>query len=272
MSSSQATLLLAGIFTLYWLLILGLDANSTVRQQLALGLSAWIFLGSILALAPAHVRVQVLSMVLVATCFECLCSIGLGVYRYRLENLPMYVPPGHGLFFYMALRTSCLPWVQWHERLVVGTVALGSFVLALRGLLFTAGHDVLGVGAWAVFAVFVLRGKSSLFFAISFAITMMLEFYGTSLGLWTWSPLTPVIGLSAANPPAGIGAGYCVMDRLARFVAAEFVDRFSRPGFRLPALVRSWCGSRADAVRRPPRRWSNRRHPLRHEAREEDGD
>jgi hypothetical protein len=219
MTATQATLLLASTFTVYWLVVLGLDAHTTAPQQLGLGLCTWAFLLVVLALAPAQERVQVIAMVLVATGFECLCSIGLGVYRYRLDNLPMYVPPGHGLFFYMALRTSNLPLVQRHGRTVIGVVAAGSVVLALRGLLFTEGNDLFGVGAWIAFALFMLRGQYPLFYAVSFTITMVLEFYGTGLGLWAWAPITPIIGLSAANPPAGIGSGYCVMDHLARALA-----------------------------------------------------
>ena len=63
------------------------------------------------------------SNVLVATAFECLCSLILGVYRYRLENLPLYVPPGHGLFFLVAVRVADLPLLRRRSALAA---ALGS--------------------------------------------------------------------------------------------------------------------------------------------------
>jgi hypothetical protein len=64
-----------------------------------------------------------------------------------------------------------------------------------------------------------LRGRFALLYAVSFTMTMTLEFYGTSLGAWTWAARSPLAGLPAANPPACIGAGYCIMDAITRWMA-----------------------------------------------------
>ena len=52
-------------------------------------------------------------------------------------------------------------------------------------------------------------------------MTTALELYGTSLGIWTWSPVLPVLMLPAGNPPTGIGAGYAAMDALTRRIVAR---------------------------------------------------
>jgi len=42
-------------------------------------------------------RAQVAIVILVATATEYTASGLLGVYTYRLHNIPWFVPPGHGL-------------------------------------------------------------------------------------------------------------------------------------------------------------------------------
>ena len=59
---------------------------------------------------------------LVATCAEVLGSIVLGAYTYRLENLPAFVPPGHGLVFLAGLRISQSEPVRRHPRAFIWAV------------------------------------------------------------------------------------------------------------------------------------------------------
>lgn len=240
MQRSIVTLLLAGGFTLYWLVALQLDSTADFGRQAAIGLTAWAFLGFALRLSPPSERIQVVAMVLVATGFECLCSLLLGVYRYRLENLPLYVPPGHGLFFLVALRLADLPHLQRRSALAVGGVFLVSVGLVARGLMAPT-PDLFGLGTWVVFTAFLLRGGTPLFYVVSFAMTMTLEFYGTDLGLWAWAARSPFLGLPTGNPPAAIGAGYCVMDTLARALANW-----------APGALHSVAAHRSATVRTPP--------------------
>src|SRR4051794_4144177 len=188
----RVTLLLFAAFTLYWLATLRLDIDATFGQQLLLGFNTWLFLVVALKLSTPAERTQTIAMVLVATGVECLCSIVWGLYRYRLENLPMYVPPGHGLFFLMALRITDLPWVHRYPRGLVGLVLIGTIALALRGLLFVGEPDLFGLGSWIVMLCFLLAGRYPLFYGMTFALTMLLEFYGTGLGTWAWQPHVPL--------------------------------------------------------------------------------
>ena len=48
-------------------------------------------------------RIQVVGVIIVATCVEYTASPFLGYYTYRLHNVPSYVPPGHGLVYLAAL-------------------------------------------------------------------------------------------------------------------------------------------------------------------------
>ena len=218
----RATLKLAAVFALYWLVCLRLDAQSTAITQAFIGLTTWMFLAVVLRFSTSEERIQVVTMIGVATFFECLFSLIWGAYEYRLGNLPIYVPAGHGLFYYTALRLAELSFLRRHSRLIVLCVFMGSAALLARNLAsapLSEISDMLGLVTWVTFIPFILRKQFALLYAVSFTMTMALEFYGTSLGVWTWAPILPWLRLSAANPPACIGAGYCILDAITRWLA-----------------------------------------------------
>ena len=218
----RATLKLAAGFTFYWLVCLRLDAQSTAITQAFIGLTTWTFVAVVLRFSPWEERIQVLTIIGVATFFECLFSLIWGAYEYRLGNLPIYVPAGHGLFYYTALRLAELSFLRRHSRLVVLCVFMGSAALLARNLWsapLSEISDMLGLVTWVIFIPFILRERFALLYAVSFTMTMALEFYGTSLGVWTWAPILPWLRLSVANPPACVGAGYCIFDAITRWLA-----------------------------------------------------
>jgi hypothetical protein len=200
---------------------LPLDRATSALEQSALGLTAWIFLAVALRLQPPAVRVQVATLVVVATLLEIIGSILWGAYRYRLENLPLYVPAGHGLFYLAALRVASLPVLERHARRIVIAVTAGATLWMLYGLARPPLPDLLGFVTWAIFIRFIVRGRYPLLYAVSFAMTTALELYGTGLGIWRWAPVLPGLMLPAGNPPTGIGAGYAAMDALTRRIVGR---------------------------------------------------
>ncbi|MEP7003165.1 MAG: hypothetical protein ABI888_01365 [Chloroflexota bacterium] len=227
--TTRGSLAFVGAFTAYWLVALPLDSASSAGQQLLLSISAWLFLGIALRLQSPAVRIQVITLVCVATVLEIIGSILWGAYTYRLGNLPLFVPAGHGLFYLAALRTASLPLLVRHaRRIVVGVTAMAT-VYMLWGLIRPPLPDLLGFVTWAVFIRFIVRGRYPLLYAVSFVFTLALELYGTGWGIWRWAPVLPGLMLPAGNPPTGIGAGYAAMDGLTR----RIVGRLHRP----PATV-----------------------------------
>jgi hypothetical protein len=222
--TTRGTVALLAVFTLFAALALQLDRNTDALQQSLLGLTAWAFLGVALWLQPRDVRVQVLVLVVVATVLEVIGSIVWGAYRYRLENLPLYVPAAHGLFYLCALRAAALPVIQRNGRAVVVGVTAFATLYMLRNLTLTL-PDLLGFVTWAIFIRFIVRGTAPVLYAVSFVMTTALELYGTSLGIWTWQPVLPLFMLPAANPPSGIGAGYAAMDALTRRIVKRMRAR-----------------------------------------------
>ncbi len=219
--TTRGSLALVVSFVVFVAIALPLDRSSTAAQQFALSFLAWVFLVIALVLQPPAIRVQVIVLVVVATLLECLGSLIWGAYTYRLENLPLYVPAGHGLFYLSALRAASLPVLQRHTRAIVIAVTAGASAWMLYGLVARPLPDLLGFVTWAIFIRFIVRGRYPLLYAVSFLMTTALELYGTSLGIWAWSPVLPVLMLPAGNPPTGIGAGYAAMDALTRRIVAR---------------------------------------------------
>ncbi|GAC1698426.1 MAG: hypothetical protein NVS9B6_08540 [Candidatus Limnocylindrales bacterium] len=228
------TLLLFAAFVLGFLIALRLDSTATAEIHLAVGVGTWTFLLCALALQSPAVRVQIAILVIIATTLEVVGSLVWGAYRYRLGDLPLFVPAGHGIFYLVALRTAALPFIQRHRTAIVLIVSLGATGYMVWGLFRPPLPDLLGFVTWAIFIRFMVRGRAPLLYAVSFVLTMALEFYGTSLAVWTWAPLLPGLWLPAGNPPTGVGAGYCVMDALTRRTVAT-MRRYRRTS--VPSLV-----------------------------------
>ena len=224
-------------FVVFVAIALPLDRSSTAGQQFVLSLLAWLFLAIALLVQPPGIRIQVVALVVLATILECIGSLLWGAYTYRLENLPLYVPAGHGLFYLSALRAASLPLLQRHARAIVIAVTAGASAWMLYGLFGRPLPDLLGFVTWAIFIRFIVRGRYPLLYALSFVMTTALELYGTGLEIWRWSPVLPVLMLPAGNPPTGIGAGYAAMDALTRRIVGR-IQR-SRPTQMDNALLRA---------------------------------
>src|SRR5438067_1788667 len=99
---------------------LALDHFANADEQLLLGAATWVILIASCASLGREDRTRALLVVVVATCAEVIGSIVLGAYTYRLDNLPAFVPPGHGLVYLAGLRISQSAPVRRHPREFIG--------------------------------------------------------------------------------------------------------------------------------------------------------
>ena len=193
------------------------DAHTTsVLQQYALGVLTFAVLYSVLRFSPPEQRRQVWLAVAIATCGELYFSLGVGLYRYRYDNVPLYVPAGHGLVYLFALTAARTPLMLARRRLLVG-LALGlATTWALLGLtllpLLTGRVDMTGALLWPLFAYFALRSRQAPVYAAAFLMTSVLELFGTGFGNWTWQAVAPISHLHQGNPPSVIAGAYCLLD------------------------------------------------------------
>jgi hypothetical protein len=216
---------------------LALDHFATQGEQLLLGAATWAILIASCASLDREDRARALLVVLVATCAEVLGSIVLGAYTYRLENLPAFVPPGHGLVFLAGLRISRSAPVRRHPEAFVRCVIAIVAAWGVAGLVLLGRTDALGAITGAMLICVLLRGRSSTLYAGVFLVVGFLEIYGTSIGAWHWAATTPDTPLPAGNPPSGIAGVYVLFDVAAIALAPRALAALNRVR-ALPPLAR----------------------------------
>jgi hypothetical protein len=210
---------------------LALDHFATQAEQLLLGAATWAILIASCVSLEAEDRARALLVVVVASCAEVLGSIVLGAYTYRLENLPAFVPPGHGLVFLAGLRISQSDPVRRHPRAFLRAVIAIVAAWGIAGLAVLGRTDVLGAITGALLIYVLLRGRTATLYAGVFLVVGFLEIYGTSIGAWHWAATTPDTPLPTGNPPSGIAGVYVLFDVLAIALAPRLLHAFDR--FRL---------------------------------------
>jgi hypothetical protein len=199
-------------------------------QQRGLGLLTWGVLLLTLREVSPTVRAQTLMVVAFATCIEYVFSPTLEVYTYRFDNVPAFVPPGHGLVYLGALAIGRSAYVERHGRVLVPLTLAVAGGYAFWGLVLSGRRDVLGAFWFLCLAAFLLRGRhprqprqrsqSSLVFVGAFLVVTYLELLGTGLGTWTWQVRDPILGVVAmGNPPSGAAGGYGFFDAAALWLA-----------------------------------------------------
>jgi hypothetical protein len=199
-----------------------LDRGATVWEQRGLGLLTWALLLIALRSESRTTRIQVGVVVVFATLVEYVFAGWLGVYVYRLHNVPAFVPPGHGLVYLAALGIGRSAWAHRSTWLVPATLtACGLW--AAWGLFLSPQLDVLGAFWFGCLLVFTRAGKSPLVYAGAFIVVSYLEIMGTSLGTWTWQAHDPTGLLPVGNPPSGVSGGYAWFDAAALYLTPKLV-------------------------------------------------
>lgn len=219
---SRNALLVGGIAG-WVLVVLGLDTGASLAGQRLLGVGTWLCLLLALRGESRATRVQVGVVVAYATVIEYVFADWLGVYVYRLENVPAFVPPGHGLVYLAALALGRSTWAHRHSRrLITGTLLAGG-AWALWGVTLAGRPDALGAFWFGCLLLFAWKGKSPLLYAGAFLVVSYLEIVGTSLGIWQWQPRDPTGLVTIGNPPSGIAGGYAFFDAAALYLAPRLM-------------------------------------------------
>ena len=197
----------------YLAALLAVDRHATYPQQLGLGMLTWLVLIGALLRVPTERRVQALGVVAFATVGEVTGSLLWGVYHYRLHNLPLFVPPAHGLVFLTGLALAAA--VRSHARALVFAAAALAASWALLGLTVLPSRDVAGALGVPLLLLFLWRGTNRVVYAGVFLVVGALELYGTAIGTWRWAPELPGLGIPDGNPPSGVASGYVWFDVMA---------------------------------------------------------
>ena len=219
--------------------LLALDTQVGSSLQLLLGLAAWIALALALRGVPWLLRTQALVVVVVATCAEIVGSIVWGVYTYRLENLPSFVPPCHGLVYLAGVAIAGWASDKVLQGWLVRFALVAVLVWGLAGVTVLPRSDVGGAIGAALLAVYLVRGRAPEVYAGVFLVVAWLELYGTAIGTWEWAATIPGTGVSQGNPPSGVASGYVWFDVAALALAPPIMRVAARIRSGSPALTDS---------------------------------
>lgn len=193
-----------------------IDAHASLTIQNLLGVIAWIFLIGLLVGENKEIRIQVAIAVAFATVGEHFASIYMGGYTYRFENVPLYIPPGHGMVYLTAVALARSGFFLKYAREIAAFVVVVCGVWSLWGISgIPEQGDQVGAILFCVFLIYLFKGRSPMVYLAAFFITTWLELIGTAAGTWYWAKLEPIFGLTQGNPPSGVAAWYCLVDAVA---------------------------------------------------------
>jgi hypothetical protein len=224
LAASRADLSLAVVVIAWVGVVLPLD-NAGVGREWLLGGVTWVLLLALLRRESATTRGQVAVVVAFATLIEYTFSAGLGVYVYRLHQVPAYVPPGHGLVYLAALAIGRSAVVNAHRRVLLAVTLIVAGGYATWGLLVSSRPDLLGFLWFCCLVLWVRKARLPLVFVGAFLVVTYLELLGTALGVWTWSLHDPTGIVAIGNPPSGAAGGYGFFDAAALAFAPRLVAR-----------------------------------------------
>ena len=234
-TTPQAPATYVGVVLVTITSVLVVDASASLAVQRLLGVVTWAVLLLLLARESSVIRVQTLIVVVFATAVEYTFSPLLEVYVYRFDNVPIYVPPGHGLVYLAAWSVGRLAFVKANERACTALVLLVGGAWAAYGVTVAERPDALGAFWFLCLVGFLLWGPSRGLYIGAFVVVSYLELVGTALGTWQWQPVDPTGLVSIGNPPSGAAGGYGWFDLVALLAAPTvlaWISRVRRPAPR----------------------------------------
>jgi hypothetical protein len=204
---------------LYLFILFGLFLDSfymleiTKDAQFYANISMYIGFTITFLNVSSRVKEQMISAVIIAVLGEYLFSIGMGMYTYRLENVPHYVPPGHALVYVAVLYFSKAKSITKNRIKIERFLVIFILIYATVFLIFK--NDIFGF-IMTVAVLFILRNKQRerLFYLTMYISVAYLEIIGTHYLCWKWpaSAWGFFNFLPSHNPPSGISFFYFGLD------------------------------------------------------------
>jgi hypothetical protein len=175
--------------------------------QIVVNGCVWAVCGALYLRTDRRGRPALIACLIIATAGEIFLSLVWGLYEYRLHNIPLFVPPGHVLLFFLGTQIAgrTPPGSEWW---------IAALALPIVVVFAWQGRDTLGPVLYGFFVLCLLISPSRRLYATMFVLSLAMEFYGTWIGNWAWADRVPLLGLTMQNPPVASGAFYCVLDLL----------------------------------------------------------
>lgn len=143
---------------------------------------------------------------------ECISSLLLTLYQYRLKNIPLYIPLGHALIYATVYYICRQPWVWRNHRAIEKCLGKFAFITAFMSLFIL--NDVAGFICYIIFLIILHNRKKPLFYLSMFVMVYYIELFGTIFSTWSWygvlgnHPHYPTIGYT----PSSMAGLYLLVD------------------------------------------------------------
>ena len=175
----------------------------------------WGVFTTIFVMADRKERIEMLTVVALATPMELFFSEVWLIYEYQREFMPLFVPAGHYFLFDLGRRVA----TQINESMAM--ITLLPFVPLVSYGVFTGG-DTSGLVMLLLVLGFTKWGPQPRLYVVMAWAALAMELWGTYLGNWMWASEVPWTGLTAWNPPLLVGAFYCFGDLLVNLCVDKF--------------------------------------------------
>ena len=144
---------------------------------------------------------------------ESFFALVLGMYTYRLENLPLYVPIGHSIVYAGVFYIVKEPLFKKYQTAICQALYFAMIMYSTLWLFFA--NDVFGFLCMLVI-LYVLNRHEDMkpFFLSMFFFVIYIELIGTYFQCWVWPEVwfNRFTFIPSANPPSGIAAFYFIFD------------------------------------------------------------
>jgi len=184
-----------------------------------------------------QVKQLMLFGLLLATAGEILFSLVLGMYTYRLGNLPLYVPFGHTIVYASVYYIVKESFIQENKELIIKTLYTSIILYSTAWLIFAS--DLFGFLCMLVILwIFKRRPHTKLFFLIMYFMIIYLELVGTYYSCWHWPDIWfgVIDFIPSANPPSAISVFYFGFDAGCLWLYKKF---FPHKWKRFQSMFRS---------------------------------
>lgn len=148
---------------------------------------------------------------------ETIGSLILTVYRYRLHNIPMYIPLGHAVIYATVYQICRQPLIWSYHKNIETWLTKSAFVASFLSLFLL--KDIAGFLCYLFFLGIIRFVKKPLFYLCMFTVVYYIELCGTLFETWSWygvlgnHPLYPSIG----RTPSGMASLYILIDLVSNF-------------------------------------------------------
>lgn len=222
-------LFLAFFFTVFTIFALAIDSvyftTHFFDARIITNLVAVFYFSMLFFTADITLRKRMFVMVFLSYIGELIFCKLLGMYYYRTEPIPLYVPFGHAIVYASGYIFAHTRYVIENEKRLQRFFAVFFILLFLAvGILL---NDVFTLLFGSLFFVLLKRKHwQNLYYCIALCV-IFIELVGTYFQCWTWVPKTYGV-IPAANPPMGAVFFYAGGDLLLAKITTLFENRKSK--------------------------------------------